>query len=154
MVVLFSTICNCFQVVQVVATLQLKSIWMDPWPCSCPVHDMQLTIAICRNIHEHERSNSCSTGSSYNSQSAPSAGCTRPTVAIGSLMASNLCECLAYKTNNSLVPRNHFLCLPEKWVWSTAYQNSIFIQMCWNTGAVLFSNLMLDIIKDCIPHCM
>ena len=36
-----------------------------------------------------------------------------------------------------------------KCVWSTAY--SIFVQVRWN---VFFSNFMLDVIKDCIPHCV
>ena len=41
---------------------------------------------------------------------------------------------------------------PEKWVWWTAY--SIFIQVRRNVAALFFSNLMLDVIKDCIPHCV
>ena len=42
--------------------------------------------------------------------------------------------------------------LPEKWLWWTAY--SIFIQVRRNVGALSFSNLMLDIIEDCIPRCV
>ena len=41
---------------------------------------------------------------------------------------------------------------PEKWVWSTAY--SIFVQVRRNVGALFFSNLTLDVIDDCIPHCV
>ena len=53
---------------------------------------------------------------------------------------------------HSLVSRLHFSHLPEKWVWSTAY--SIFVQVRRNVGALFFSNLMFDVIKDCIPHCV
>ena len=52
----------------------------------------------------------------------------------------------------SLVSRLHFLHPPEKWVWSTAY--SIFIQMHQHSSALFFSNLMPDIIEDCIPRCV
>ena len=41
---------------------------------------------------------------------------------------------------------------PEKWVWSTTY--SIFVQVHQNVGTLFFFNLTLDVIKDCIPHCM
>ena len=51
---------------------------------------------------------------------------------------------------SSLVPRPHFSRPPEKWVWSTAY--SIFVQVRRNAGTLFFSNLTLDIIKDCILH--
>ena len=34
------------------------------------------------------------------------------------------------------------------WVWSTAY--SIFV----HTGALFFSDLTLDVIEDCITHCV
>ena len=52
----------------------------------------------------------------------------------------------------SLVSRPHFSRPSEKWVWSTAY--SIFVQVRWNVGALFFSNLTLDVVKDCIPHCV
>ena len=52
----------------------------------------------------------------------------------------------------SLVPRPQFSRLLENWVWSTAY--SIFVQMGKNAGALFFSNLILGIIEDCIPHCV
>ena len=52
----------------------------------------------------------------------------------------------------SLVSRPHFSRPPEKWVWSTAY--SIFVQVRRNVGALFFSNLTFDVIKDCIPHCV
>ena len=54
------------------------------------------------------------------------------------------------RERSSLVPRPHFSRPPEKWVWSTAY--SIFVQVRRNVGALFFSNLTLDVIKDCIPH--
>ena len=49
----------------------------------------------------------------------------------------------------SLIPRPHFSRQLEKWVWSTAY--SIFVQVHQHSGTLLFSNLTLDIIEDCIP---
>ena len=52
----------------------------------------------------------------------------------------------------SLVSRPHFSRPPEKWVWSTAY--SIFVQVRRNVGALFFSNLTLDVIDDCIRHCV
>ena len=52
----------------------------------------------------------------------------------------------------SLISRPHFSRPPEKWVWSTAY--SIFVQVRRNVGALFFSNLTLDVIEDCIPHCV
>ena len=54
--------------------------------------------------------------------------------------------------HSSLVSRPHFSRPPEKWVWSTAY--SIFVQVRRNVGALFFSNLTFDVIKDCIPHCV
>ena len=30
---------------------------------------------------------------------------------------------------------------------------SIFVQVGQNAGTLLFSNLTLDVINDCIPHC-
>ena len=53
---------------------------------------------------------------------------------------------------SSLVPRPHFVCPPEKWVWSTAY--SILVQVCRNAGTLFLSNLTLDVIDDCISHCV
>ena len=41
---------------------------------------------------------------------------------------------------------------PKNRVWSTAY--TIFVQVHRNTGTLFFSNLMLDVIEDCIPHCV
>ena len=41
---------------------------------------------------------------------------------------------------------------PEKRVWWTAY--SVFVQVRRNAGALFFSNLTLDVIEDCIPHCV
>ena len=49
-------------------------------------------------------------------------------------------------------PDRIFRAPPEKWVWSTAY--SIFVQVGRNVSALFFSNLMFDVIKDCIPHCV
>ena len=66
-----------------------------------------------------------------------------------------LTYCIPYRqklTGFSVVPRQHFTHPLEKWVWSTAY--SIFVQVCRNAGALFFSNLMLDAIKNCIWHCV
>ena len=52
----------------------------------------------------------------------------------------------------NLGPRPHFLCLLENWEWSTTH--SIFVQVGQNAGTLFFSNLTLDIIEDCIPHCV
>ena len=52
----------------------------------------------------------------------------------------------------SLVPRPDFSHLLENCVWSTTY--SIFIQVGQNAGRLFFSNLTLDVIEDCIPHCV
>ena len=59
---------------------------------------------------------------------------------------------LAAPMFTSLISRPHFSRPPEKWVWSTAY--SIFVQVRRNVGALFFSNLTLDVIDDCIPHCV
>ena len=48
------------------------------------------------------------------------------------------------------VSRPHFSCLPKKMGLETAY--SIFIKLYRNAGALLFSNIMLDVIEDYIPH--
>ena len=60
-----------------------------------------------------------------------------------------ICRGMSPKCPTSLVSRPHFSRLPEKQVRSTA----IFVRVLQNVGALFFSNLMLDVIEHCIPHC-
>ena len=65
---------------------------------------------------------------------------------ITSLQSSDYIIANAQPGTPSLVPRPHFSCPLEK----TA--NSIFVQVRQNASTLLFSNLTLDVIEDCIPH--
>ena len=70
----------------------------------------------------------------------------------GAAPYSQSLSCLCVLSSGSLIPRPHFAHPPKKWVWSTAY--FIFVQVHRNAGTLFFSNLTLDVIEDCIPHCV